>query len=150
MDAGTPASFITSRGEPRNFHLAMAGRRAGLRRFCAIAASVNSNWAPRGRRRRKRPSLRDTLQMGKQHLNAFSIMSHDSRACSQALGNTSPMPAISNLQNPRALCRPVTPRENRISPALTADGAPVSCPFRHDMPRFSEFQSKFTVDRGVR
>jgi hypothetical protein len=28
MDAGTPASFITSRGEPRNFHLAMAGRRA--------------------------------------------------------------------------------------------------------------------------
>jgi hypothetical protein len=26
---------------------------------------------------------------------------------------------------------------------LTADGAPVSCPFRHDMPRFSEFQPEF-------
>src|ERR1700730_18918128 len=47
------------------------GDELGLRRFCAIAASVNSNWAPRGRRRRKRPSLRDTLQMGKQHLNAL-------------------------------------------------------------------------------
>ena len=26
---------------------------------------------------------------------------------------------------------------------MTADGAPVSCPFRHDMPRFSEFQPEF-------
>ena len=31
---------------------------ASLRRFCAIAASVNSNWAPRGLRNRNRPSCR--------------------------------------------------------------------------------------------
>src|SRR5258708_4672406 len=31
---------------------------ASLRRFCAIAANVNSNWAPHGPRNRSRPSRR--------------------------------------------------------------------------------------------
>ena len=31
---------------------------ASLRRFCAIAANVNSNWAPHGPRNRNRPSRR--------------------------------------------------------------------------------------------
>ena len=35
---------------------------ASLRRFCAIAASMNSNWAPRGPRNRKRPSRRMRLR----------------------------------------------------------------------------------------
>src|SRR6202140_5725196 len=39
---------------------AMGGGRAtnlaSLRRFCAIAANVNSNWAPHGPRNRSRPS----------------------------------------------------------------------------------------------
>src|SRR5690242_19957181 len=35
---------------------------ASLRRFCAIAASVNSNCAPRGPRRRRRPSRKMRLR----------------------------------------------------------------------------------------
>src|SRR5690242_17140537 len=35
---------------------------ASLRRFCAIAAKTNSNWAPRGPRNRRRPSRRIRLR----------------------------------------------------------------------------------------
>jgi len=35
---------------------------ASLRRFCAIAASVNSNWAPHGPRSRRRPSRKIRLR----------------------------------------------------------------------------------------
>jgi hypothetical protein len=33
---------------------------------------------------------------------------------------------------------------------LTADGAPVSCPFRHDTPRLGEFQPEFAPFHGDR
>ena len=46
---------------------------ASLRRFCAIAASVNSNWAPHGPRKRRRPSRKIRLRCAKQHLNTFAI-----------------------------------------------------------------------------
>src|ERR1700676_3828924 len=39
---------------------------ASLRRFCAIAANVNSNWAPHGPRNRSRPSRRIRFNM---HVN---------------------------------------------------------------------------------
>ena len=45
---------------------------ASLRRFCAIAASVNSNCAPAGPRRRNRPS-RNSLEVCEQHLDLFAI-----------------------------------------------------------------------------
>jgi hypothetical protein len=46
---------------------------ASLRRFWAMAVSVNSNWAPRGPRNRRRLSRKDTLQVRKQHLDALAI-----------------------------------------------------------------------------
>jgi len=46
---------------------------ASLRRFCAIAANVNSNWAPHGPRNRNRPSRKDTLQVRKQHFDTFPV-----------------------------------------------------------------------------
>ena len=42
-------------------------------RFCAIAASVNSNCAPLGPRRRNRPSRRMRFQVGEQHLDLLPI-----------------------------------------------------------------------------
>jgi hypothetical protein len=35
---------------------------ASLRRFCAVAARVNSNWAPHGPRKRRRPSRKIRLR----------------------------------------------------------------------------------------
>jgi len=44
---------------------------ASLRRFCAIAANVNSNWAPHGPRNRSRPSRRIRFKRG--HLDMFAV-----------------------------------------------------------------------------
>ena len=38
-----------------------------------MAASVNSNWAPRGPRNRRRPRSQDALQVREQHLDAFAL-----------------------------------------------------------------------------
>jgi hypothetical protein len=45
---------VTGGGRMRSF--------ASLRRFCAIAAIVNSNWAPHGPRKRRRPSRKMRLR----------------------------------------------------------------------------------------
>ena len=59
---------------------------ASLRRFCAIAASVNSNCAPAGPRRRNRPSRRMRLRCA----NSISIFLRSRRDCSNAFVLASP------------------------------------------------------------
>src|SRR5271155_1093321 len=54
---------------------------ASLRRFCAIAASVNSNWAARGPRNRRRPSRRMRFKCANSISTRF-LSRHD---CSNAL-----------------------------------------------------------------
>jgi hypothetical protein len=56
-----PKLVARPQGTPHMKRPAVGARAMSLtnpQRFCAVAASVNSNWAPRGPRRRKRPSLR--------------------------------------------------------------------------------------------
>jgi hypothetical protein len=68
---------------------------ASLRRFCAIAASVNSNWAPHGPRNRSRPSLRIRLRCA----NRISIFLRSRRDCSK------PSVPTKDRATSRARCR---------------------------------------------
>src|SRR5271163_2252244 len=54
---------------------------ASLRRFCAIAAGVNSNWAPRGPRNRRRPSRKMRFKCA----NSISTRVLSRRDCPNAL-----------------------------------------------------------------
>jgi hypothetical protein len=46
---------------------------ANRRRFCATAASVNSNWAPIGPRQTQSTKTQEALQVSKQHLYFFAV-----------------------------------------------------------------------------
>jgi hypothetical protein len=96
------------------------------RRFCAIAASVNSNWAPRGPRNRRRPSCRIRLRCA----NNISTR-RLARASRPAAAARYPMPGVSVRS-----CRSRVERRqySYIMPSLLTERPAVKAPSRRQGP----------------
>ncbi len=82
--AGSEVSALTPRNAYAVQNAAAGGGRtislASRRRFCAMAASVNSSCAPRGPRNRRRPSFRMRLRWA----NSISTRFRSRHDCSKA------------------------------------------------------------------